>query len=169
MCTISNKLYTILLLGFGLTGLHAQETTSASGGDASGSGGSVSYSIGQVMYITNMGINNSEAQGIQQSYEFSVLAESSNSNSGYTVTPNPTTDFVILKIISYEDLYYQLYNVLGQIIIENQKITGSETHISMETLAPATYFLKIYSLKPKVIYNQKEAKIIKYIKIVKIK
>jgi len=43
------KLSAVLLLGLGLTGLQAQESVNATGGNASGSGGSVSYSVGQVV------------------------------------------------------------------------------------------------------------------------
>ena len=46
--------------------VHAQEALTASGGDASGIGGSSSYSIGQVFYSNYIGLNGSEAQGVQQ-------------------------------------------------------------------------------------------------------
>lgn len=49
------KIDTVLLLGLGLTGLQAQTSANATGGDASGGGGSASYSIGQVVYTTNTG------------------------------------------------------------------------------------------------------------------
>ena len=53
------KLCAILLIGFGLTGLQAQESVNTTGGNASGSGGSVSYSVGQVTYhvITSYSIH----------------------------------------------------------------------------------------------------------------
>ena len=63
----------VLLLGLGLTGLQAQTSVNATGGDASGSGGSVSYSVGQVVYTTNTGTSGSVAQGVQQPYEISVV------------------------------------------------------------------------------------------------
>ncbi len=44
-----------LLLGLG--GLHAQETVSTTGGDATGTGSTTSYTIGQVVYTTNTGNN----------------------------------------------------------------------------------------------------------------
>lgn len=44
------KLSAILLLGLGLTGLHAQESVNGSDGNASGIGGSASHSDGQVVY-----------------------------------------------------------------------------------------------------------------------
>ena len=60
------KICAVLLLGLGLTGLQAQESVNATGGDASGSGGSVSYSVGQITYQTHTGINGSVAEGVQQ-------------------------------------------------------------------------------------------------------
>ncbi|MCK9290408.1 MAG: hypothetical protein WCR58_02960 [Bacteroidales bacterium] len=43
------------MLGLGLTGLQAQESGNAMGGNACGSGGSASYSVGQVVNITSTG------------------------------------------------------------------------------------------------------------------
>lgn len=63
------KLSALLLLGLGLTGLQAQESVNATGGNASGSGGSASYSVGQVVYTTNTGTNGTVAQGVQQPFE----------------------------------------------------------------------------------------------------
>ncbi len=67
------KLSAILLLGLGLTGLQAQTSVNATGGNASGSGGSASYSVGQVVYTTHTGTNGSVAQGVQQPFEISVV------------------------------------------------------------------------------------------------
>ena len=67
------KLSAALLLGFGLTGLQAQTSVNAIGGDATGSGGSVSYSVGQVVYTTNKGTNGSVVEGVQQPYEILVV------------------------------------------------------------------------------------------------
>jgi len=53
------KLNTVLLLGIGLTGLQAQTSVNATGGNASGGGGSASYSVGQVVYTTNTGTSGS--------------------------------------------------------------------------------------------------------------
>ena len=67
------KLSAVLLLGLGLTGLQAQESVNATGGNASGSGGSASYSVGQVVYTNNTGTSGSVAQGVQQPFEISVV------------------------------------------------------------------------------------------------
>ena len=62
----------VLLLGLGLT-TQAQEVTTTTGGNASGSGGTVTYSVGQIVYATNTGTNGSVAQGVQQTYEISIV------------------------------------------------------------------------------------------------
>ena len=94
------KLITAFVLWLALiTGLNAQETIPASGGEASGSGGSVSYTIGQLVYSTITGTNdNSIAQGVQQPYEISIvsgIAEADEINLKILAYPNPVTDFLI--------------------------------------------------------------------------
>ncbi len=155
------KLTTVLLLCIGLTGIQAQEAIPATGGDASGGGGSVSYSVGQVVYSTNTGINGSEAQGVQQPFEISVvtgLEEAKGIILNLSAYPNPTTDFLNLKVENYktENLTYQINDINGK-LLETKKIEGSETSIVMSDLPPAVYFLK-------VIQGDKEVKTFKIIK-----
>jgi hypothetical protein len=154
------KLSAVLLLGLGLTGLQAQETIPATGGNASGSGGTVSYSVGQVVYTTNTGANGSVAQGVQQPFEISVVTgiEQTAINLVISAYPNPTTDFLQLKVESekLKDLSFQLYNMQGK-LLQNKKIEGNETSIVMSSLVPATYFVK-------VVQGNKEVKTFKIIK-----
>lgn len=155
------KLSAVLLLGLGLTGLQAQESVNATGGNASGSGGSVSYSVGQVVYTTNAGTSGSVAQGVQQPYEISVVTgieEAKGINLSVTAYPNPTTDFLQLKVENekLKDLSYQLFDMSGK-LLQNEKITSNQTSIVMSNLVPATYFVK-------VIQGNKEVKSFKIIK-----
>jgi hypothetical protein len=154
------KLSAVLLLGLGLTGLQAQETIPATGGNASGSGGTVSYSVGQVVYTTNTGTNGSVAQGVQQPFEISVVTgiEQTAINLAISAYPNPTTDFLLLKVESekLKDLSYQLYDLNGK-LLQNKKIEGNETSIVMSNLVPATYFVKVTE-------GNKEVKTFKIIK-----
>ena len=141
------KFCTVLWLFIGLTGLQAQNTISASGGNASGSGGSVSYSVGQIVYTSNTGTNGSAAQGVQQPYEISVVTgieEAKDISLEIMVYPNPATDFVKLMIKNYEveNLRYQLYDINGRLLQDN-KVEGNETNIVMSNFLPATYFLKV--------------------------
>lgn len=141
------KLSAVLLLGLGLTGLQAQESVNATGGNASGSGGSASYSVGQVVYTTNTGTNGSLAQGVQQPYEISVVTaiEAAKGISlSVTAYPNPTTDYLTLEVKDFElsTLHFQLFDMNGK-LLQNEKITGNQTSISMSNLVPANYLVKV--------------------------
>ena len=97
------KLSAVFLIGLGLTGLQAQESVNATGGNVSGSGGSVSYSVSQVVYTTSTGTNGSVAQGVQQPFEISVVTaieEAKDISLSVTAYPNPTADFLQLKVES---------------------------------------------------------------------
>jgi len=154
------KLSTVLLLGLGLTGLHAQETISSSGGEATGNG-SASYTVGQVFYETHTGDNGSVAQGVQQPFEISVvtgLEEAEGINLTVSAYPNPTTDYLILEVKDFDlsNLNFQLYDMQGK-LLQSEKITGNQTRIVMSNLVPATYFVKVTE-------SNKELKIFKIIK-----
>ncbi|MGM0566675.1 MAG: T9SS type A sorting domain-containing protein [Bacteroidota bacterium] len=146
------KLSAVILLVLGLTGLHAQESVNASGGDASGSGGSIGYSVGQVVYTANSGTTGSAAEGVQQPYEISVLTgleEAKGISLSLMAYPNPTTDNITLVFdnsvkTSYDlsQLSYQLYDMNGK-LLQNEKITGNQTSVDMSNLIPATYFVKV--------------------------
>ena len=156
------KLSAVLLLGLGLTGLQAQTAVPATGSNASGSGGTVSYSVGQVVCTTNTGgSNGSVAQGVQQPFEISVvtgLEEAKGINLSVSAYPNPTTDFLNLKVENYDktNLSYQLFDISGK-LLETKKITSNETSINTSKLVPATYFLKVTE-------NNKEVKTFKILK-----
>ena len=155
------KLSAVLLLGLGLTGLQAQTSINATGGDVTGGGGSASYSVGQVVYTTNTGTSGSVAQGVQQAFEISVVTaieEAKGINLSVTAYPNPTTDYLTLRIDEFEisNLSFQLYDMNGK-LLQNEKITGNQTSIVMSNLVPATYFVK-------VIQGSKEVKTFKIIK-----
>lgn len=139
--------HVILLLITGVTGLHAQEAISSAGGDATGSGGSVSYTFGQVGYTSNTGIDGSVAEGVQQPFEISTVSgieEAQGINLNCLAYPNPTTEFLFLKVDNYnkENLWYKLYDITGK-LLENKKIVDKETTIDMIDFLPATYILKV--------------------------
>ncbi|HNY52249.1 MAG TPA: hypothetical protein PKJ27_02320, partial [Bacteroidales bacterium] len=99
------KLSVVFLLGLGLIGLQAQENVNATGGNASGSGGSASYSVGQVVYTSNTETDGSVTQGVQQPYEIWVataIEEAQAINLLVTAYPNPTTDYLTLRIDEFD-------------------------------------------------------------------
>ncbi len=97
-----NKSRPIALLAAGLLWAgfaQAQESTNASGGDATGTGGTASYSVGQVVYTTNTGSTGSVAQGVQHAYEiFTLGIKETELNISLTAFPNPTTENLTLQI-----------------------------------------------------------------------
>ena len=119
-----NTITSVAFLLLGLGGLLAQESPTASGGEATGAGGKASYSIGQVVYTTTTGTNGSVAQGVQQPYEISVTTGINETaiNLVMNVYPNPTTNYLTLKVESeqIESLTYQLIDLQGK-VIENKK------------------------------------------------
>ena len=162
---MKNKLKQLTIVSifmFGVNCLQAQETIPATGGKANGSGGSASYTIGQVVYTTNVGANgNSVAQGVQQAYEISVVTsipEAKNINLSVSAYPNPTTDYLTVKVENYEtaNLQYIIFDINGK-ELQKVKATGTETKIETSKLVPANYFVKVLD-------NKKEIKVFKIIK-----
>jgi hypothetical protein len=151
-------LTSIAFLLLGLGGLQAQENPTAAGGEAIGTGGTSSYSVGQVVYTTATGTNGSVAQGVEQPYEISVTIGVTETTISLelSVYPNPTTDYLTLKVDGFETLNFQLIDLQGR-LIENKKVTANSTTISMEALPEAMYFLNV----------TKDNQIIKTFKIVK--
>ncbi|MGM0622016.1 MAG: T9SS type A sorting domain-containing protein [Bacteroidota bacterium] len=182
MAHVKLKLSVVLLLVLGLTSLHAQDVIPAAGGNASGSGGTVSFSAGQVFYSFNENTEGSEAQGVQQPWEISVITgiEDSQMFSLKAKTyPNPTANSLTLDItgdVNAENdlslLSYQLYDMSGQ-LLQNRKITDRQTKIVMSDLASATYFLSLIQENRETQHfkqdkmNNKQFKVVKTFKILK--
>ena len=144
----------LLFFTFSLSTVQAQESVNATGGDASGSGGSAGYSVGQVVYTTNTGTTGSVAQGVQQPFEISVvtgLEAAKGINLMVSAYPNPTTDYLTLEVNAFElsTLNFQLYDMQGR-LLQSDKITRTQTSISMGGLVPATYFVKVTEGKKEV-------------------
>ena len=132
-----------LLLGLG--GLHAQESPTAAGGEATGTGGTASYSVGQVVYTTNTGTNGSVAQGVQQAYEiYNVGIKETELNISLSIFPNPTAANLTLQISDYnnEKVSYQLYDMRGK-LLNNGKIVAQQTKIEMTSLPTAAYYVNV--------------------------
>jgi hypothetical protein len=140
------------LLSFSANAQTVHQVLSASGGDATGSGGSVAYSVGQIVYTTHTGTTGSVAQGVEQAYEiYSVGIKETTLNISLSVFPNPTSDFLTLKVEDYNDetLSYTLLDEQGKLILSEQ-ITNQETQVAMSTLARGSYFINIVQANKKI-------------------
>ena len=145
-----------LLLGIG--GLHAQKIITTAGSEATGTGGISSYTIGQIVYTANTGTNGSVAQGVQQPFEISttLAINETTINLELSIYPNPTTNFLILKVEKIAGLTVQLYDLQGK-IITSKTVNSTSTNISLEAQPAATYFLNV----------TKNNQIVKIFKIIK--
>jgi hypothetical protein len=124
----------------------AQETLPVSGGEATGSGGSGSYTVGQVFYTTHIAATGAVSQGVQQAFEIQTLSNPALITVNLTAVtyPNPTKDFIILKITdsALHNLRYTLFDVNGKAIASGS-ITKSSTQIQLKYLAIGAYILKV--------------------------
>ena len=115
----------------------SQQIISPSAGDSSGSGGSLSYTIGQVFFNTIESDNGSLVQGVQQPFEFQTLSTPALLTVQLTAVtyPNPTTDFVLLKILdtALENLQYTLFDLTGKSITK-KPITSNVTLVHFVSL-----------------------------------
>ena len=130
----------------------SHQVLSASGGDATGSGGSVAYSVGQIVYTTSTGTTGSVAEGVEQAYEiYSVGIKETTLNISLSVFPNPTSDFLTLKVQDYnnETLSFDLLDEQGKLVL-NEQITTQDTQVAMSTLARGSYFINIVQANKKI-------------------
>ena len=125
---------------------YAQETHSSSGGNASGTGGTLSYNVGQLIHTTNTSSTGSVSHGVHQAFEFQTLSNSVLIAAQLTAVtyPNPTTDFIVLKITdtTLENLQYTLFDLNGK-TIASKPIRTSSTEITMKNLSVGIYLLKL--------------------------
>lgn len=147
--TLQNKikLGVLLILGFGFTGVKAQEVVTTSGSKAVGRGGFADYTVGQVVYTTNFGGTHSVAQGVQQAYEIIIETDPKDAldmTLSCAAYPNPVVEFLTLHIENYidEEIEYFLYDAVGKLLTTG-KVEKKKTLISMIEYVSSTYTLKV--------------------------
>ena len=141
------KLICFSILFLFTVNLSAQETTTTTGGNASGSGGSASYSIGQVFYTLNTGSSATIWQGVQQPFEISVVISSVKEISlkpKLSVYPIPTSAFLKLRVDDYDitKLSFKLIDMNGK-IHSTTKPVSSVSLIPVAHLAKGVYFVNV--------------------------
>jgi hypothetical protein len=68
-----------------------------------------------------------------------------------SVFPNPTSDFLTLKVEDYnnEALNYTLLDEQGRLVF-NEQITTQDTQVAMSTLARGAYFINVLQANKKI-------------------
>lgn len=140
-------MFMIVLLPLTFT-VVAQSAFVPMGGTSVGSAGSVTYSLGQVAVQSVTGGDKSVTEGVQQPYEIQTVGVDNYEGVELDAMayPNPTQDFLNLRISNYEipeeGLIARLYDVNGRLLKE-KLVTGPETRIDMGTYASSSYQLVV--------------------------
>jgi hypothetical protein len=161
MTLIKSLTLFIALFLIGAQGILAQQDVISSGGKATGSGGSASFSVGQVNYSYIKTTDGSASQGVQQTWQISVVYQDT-TGKGFDISattyPNPASTYLKLRIDEgkIEDMSYKLYDEEGR-YVTGDNIVDRETTINIRDLKHTLYFLKVY----KSIFVMKTFKIVK--------
>ena len=137
--------FAFCILGCIVTGLQAQSSTVATGGNASGSGGSVSFSVGQTSFMTLSGTDGTLTEGVQQPYEISDVTsvEAPAFDAKLEVFPNPASNFIQLSTSETDKSFqYVLLSESGR-VIEKSFTSGQNTQIDLSSLPAGVYFLNV--------------------------
>ena len=161
----------IILLSFAGYCAKGQVAIPAAGGKATSLKGSVSYSVGQVDFTTAKSDHGRVSEGVQQTYEISVISgldEAKDFTLSCIVYPNPVVDYLTLKVDEKYlfKLSYQIYTLDGK-LIETKVIQSSETPIGMKTFSSQIYFLRVYETQPALSSDPAQKRILKTFKIIK--
>ena len=147
------KIYVLLLINTLLLSVlslevYSQQTVPVSGGSLIGIGGNVVFTVGQMNYGSITDKNNvSVVKGIQQPVETDQKTNvdpSFNLAIKCTVSPNPTSDFIFIKIddSKFKEYSFELIDVNGKTIFSNP-IIDNITQIDLRELISANYLIKI--------------------------
>ncbi len=87
----------------------------------------------------------------------SGFIENDNIQNSVSVYPSPFSDFIKIESYLYKNYTIKIYNILGELVIEND-IKDKQKTISTKNLLPGIYFISIY-INNLLIINQKTIKI----------
>ncbi len=123
----------------------AQQVLSSTGGTGQNTSGSISFTLGELVIDTRDDGSRVLTQGFHQT-EILLTALHDLSNTGISIVayPNPTHDFVNLKLENSRimNIEYLLFDFRGRLLLK-EKLTGNETTISFQSYSPGSYFIKV--------------------------
>ena len=136
-----------LFLCFCFSSAYAQQAFPTAGSNINGTGGNASFTIGLCNYTTLTGNSGNICQGIQHPIEIYTLTgieHLTNLKINLNVFPNPTIDFLTLKIEGAiaQKLNYQVLDNQGKVIAQNPLVLN-DTQIALWPYAAGTYFIQI--------------------------
>ncbi len=141
---MKNLLLFSLFFFFISSGTKAQQVISAGGDYYENSSVSISWTLGEPVTETISDGTTILTQGFQQTHlSASEIFSINSDNFNISLFPNPTQDFITLKISDLKNLNYNISDINGKLLDEG-KIISQNTEISVIRLPSAVYFLKIF-------------------------
>jgi len=141
------------------TGANAQQVISSTGGTGTNANGTLTYTLGEMVIDTKTIGSTIITQGFHQT-KLTVTSVKELQNLSFTITafPNPTNDFVTVKLENGkpQKISFILYDANGK-ALQNGNIVNYEVELSFISFNPGTYFLKI-------VKGSEEIKIVKIVK-----
>jgi hypothetical protein len=145
---------------FGIASVQAQVSVNGLGGNAQGIGGSSSYSIGQTFAQSQISGTASVLQGVQQAVVLTNLGATKLANNILLVYPNPTTDYLELRLTDLHHLrfWFVLYDAQGKVMCK-LPIMQALTKLHLGDLPAASYTACVYD------ESQQELQTFKFVKL----
>jgi hypothetical protein len=151
---MKKQLLTISLIAF-IGAVKAQtvmpELLSSSGGSGQNAQGSLAWTIGEPVTATVSDGTSTLTQGFQQPTLLIATAQNEHNNLlSLFVYPNPTADYVMLKLDQSDDAQYnyRVFDSSGKLVNEG-KANFSQPSISFQGLAAGQYTISLLSPKLK--------------------
>ncbi len=160
-CDLNRCLSLFVFYGLlGIASVQAQVSVNSIGGNAQGIGGSSSYSIGQTFIQSQITGTASVLQGVQQAVVLTNLGVTKLGNNIVLVYPNPTTDYLELRLTDMHQMRYWfvLYDAQGK-EMRKVPIMQALTGLHLGDLPAASYMACVYD------ESQQELQTFKIIKL----
>jgi len=126
--------------------LPAQSGIHSAGSHADGNEGRVDYSVGQLFYLTKTADSGSTTEGVQQTYEVTMVntTEHMRADLEMVVYPNPTQSGVFVKteFPLADGLSLHLFDLEGK-MLDSKRLTPFDLQVPMDHLIPGTYLLVV--------------------------
>lgn len=122
----------------------SQQHILSSGNNRISSSGTVTYSVGLIHFKEATGSGGSSSVGSQIPYEILETLNVDEENLvSLHVFPNPTSNYLYVKLAREEQLTYTLSDISGR-EISNGKFSSLENKINLNDLNTSIYILHIY-------------------------
>jgi len=123
----------------------AQQVVAAAGSTFSNANGSLSYTLGEGVAQTLSVGSITLTEGFHQT-TISISVVNEMTDLGFTISafPNPTSDFLKLKVdrVNLAGLQYLFYDVNGK-LLSQKNVESNETNLAVQQLTTGIYFLVV--------------------------